>query len=467
MRIISLDETNNLIKKYRKDYGWYVIDPRNTETEMTPEEFAEARRTRCGTRNFAVGGSSVPTVVGHSPYKDPYTTWEIMTGRRPPEEITPEKQAVLDAGHRAEPFLFELCELQLKRIFGEENVRCYAPKYMMGCDRAFDDGSLMWPWACINIDGLAEICVDGRWKLALLELKSFDIEKKDGLKTARDRRADVVPQVHLDQLAFYMATGNIELAFIFYGWGLGPDNWAMIPVERDRAYEEELMNKVEDFVFCLETDTPPDVLDYPFPDKLFALYMDSIYSKKLSDDEERPPVEVAGGRYRQDLEELLSLAERREVAEMEIYACEEGSAEVVNRFLPLFAHSNHVKMPWNEEETMYLSLLPRRGRSSFDEEGYKSSEPERYQKCCGIRGRSAGKFDKAKCRTKFPGDYKRFFIPGEIREWFVKVTLYNHRTCRYLVRGGTAVKGLTDPICAGTFEELTWLPGTELDRLMA
>ena len=485
-REMTLEETEGLLKKW--NIPLYVSDPRNTETEMPEADFSALHRGN-------ISGSSAAKALGwsHFPNSDPVTYAEIFAGRMAEPSVSAETQAIFDAGHREEPRLFEDCEMRLKELFGQDNVVMYAPKYMMKPTNANYD------WALVNLDGLAELRVEGEWFPVVIELKTFDCEIPVGREKVKNYRAGKVPQEYFVQVQFYMHLTGIRLAYVYASWARNANGWALIPVQYEEDFCKEMFLKLEDFIFSAEAGLPVDASDYAKKDVLFNLYLTSEYGYVPEAD----TIVTATDEYEPYFDVITDIGEQQEKNRTSGQILVSGMQGALVDIVPLFRLGNNVRYEYPDGRLLFLKLKPCTGRTvygtfdeegfvamypdeashcmkdgalnryfvrqrfeehfneffqkknAFDEEAFKAKYPEEYKKCCIMRGKNAGKFDFKKVEPKFPELYKEFAMEGKILRWEVEVKLYDPATSTYRVDRVTPVEGVLETTF-GTFDA-EWL----------
>lgn len=180
-------------------------------------------------RKSHIGASDCPIIMGVSPWKTPFALWEEKLGLR---ECPPQNEA-MKRGHELEPIARELYskitgnKVEPKVVFHKEH------KYLM----ASLDG--------INSDGNI-----------IVEIKCPGKASHDTAKNGK------IPEVYYPQLQHQLETskhlaknGNNILHYFSY---FNDDDWALVEVERDDSYIEDMLVKEGEFYECVKNwEAPP------------------------------------------------------------------------------------------------------------------------------------------------------------------------------------------------------------------
>ncbi len=101
-------------------------------------------------RRTFLGGSDVAAVLGLSAWRSPVDVWMEKTGRVDPQaQISPEKRAILDRGHKLEPYVIDMGLHKLRERGHQVELLARNKRY------THPD----YPWLQVEID--AEILLDG------------------------------------------------------------------------------------------------------------------------------------------------------------------------------------------------------------------------------------------------------------------------------------------------------------------
>ncbi len=205
---------------------------------MTNEQWLDARmHGPHGTIPYTVGGSDVAAIFGVSPWTTPLELWMIKKGRIKPPIKSNSNQ--LEMGHLLEPIAAYWYEKKTgNRVYQDNNLYQHADH----------------PYALANFDRRFERASDG--KPGILECKSCNYHK------AVDWADDAIPLNYELQLRFYMAVADVNIGAFSSIWGNNPDNdMAMPEIERDKAKEDMIFERLEEWIWSLEHDKPPQMTE--------------------------------------------------------------------------------------------------------------------------------------------------------------------------------------------------------------
>ena len=186
---------------------------------------------------YTVGGSDVAAIFGVSPWTTPLELWLIKKGRMKPPPKSNANQ--LEMGHLLEP------------------IAAYWYAQKTG-NTVTDDTHLYQhadhPYALANFDRRFTRKADG--KPGILECKSCTWHK------AGEWDDGAIPLHYELQLRFYLAVADVDIGAFSAVWGNNPDNdLAMPEIERDRAKEDMIFERLDEWIWSLEHDKPPTMAD--------------------------------------------------------------------------------------------------------------------------------------------------------------------------------------------------------------
>lgn len=201
---------------------------------MTNEQWLEARmHGPKGTIPYTVGGSDVAAIFGVSPWTTPLELWNIKKGRMKPPKKANANQ--LEMGHLLEPIAAHWYARKTGNIVTvDTNLYQHADH----------------PYALANFDRRFARASDG--EPGILECKSCTFHKSD------EWADGAIPLYYELQLRFYLAVADVEIGSFSAIWGNNPDNdLAMPDIVRDRAKEDMIFERLEEWIWSLENDKPP------------------------------------------------------------------------------------------------------------------------------------------------------------------------------------------------------------------
>lgn len=201
---------------------------------MTNEQWLEARmHGPYGKIPYTVGGSDVAAIFGVSPWTTPLELWNIKKGRMKPPKKANANQ--LEMGHLLEPIAAHWYAKKTGNIVKvDTNLYQHADH----------------PYALANFDRRFTRASDG--EPGILECKSCTFHK------AEEWADGAIPLYYELQLRFYLAVADVEIGSFSAIWGNNPDNdLAMPDIVRDRAKEDMIFERLDEWIWSLEHDKPP------------------------------------------------------------------------------------------------------------------------------------------------------------------------------------------------------------------
>lgn len=205
---------------------------------MTNERWLECRmHGPLGDIPYTVGGSDVAAIFGLSPWTTPLELWMIKKGRMKPAAKANGKQ--LEMGHMLEPIAAHFYAKKTGNIVSEDtNLYQHA-------DHSY---------ALANFDRRFVRAADG--EPGILECKSCTYHK------AADWADDAIPLYYELQLRFYLAVADVNIGAFAAIWGNNPDNDLATPdIVRDKAKEDMIFERLDEWIWSLENDKPPTMAD--------------------------------------------------------------------------------------------------------------------------------------------------------------------------------------------------------------
>lgn len=201
---------------------------------MTNEQWLAARmHGPKGNIPYTVGGSDVAAIFGVSPWTTPLELWMIKKGKMKPPAKANANQ--LEMGHLLEPIAAHWYAKKTgNRVFEDTNLYQHADH----------------PYALANFDRRFERASDG--EPGILECKSCTYHK------ASEWDDGAIPLYYELQLRFYLAVADVNIGSFSAIWGNNPDNDLATPdIVRDRAKEDMIFERLDEWIWSLEHDVPP------------------------------------------------------------------------------------------------------------------------------------------------------------------------------------------------------------------
>lgn len=201
---------------------------------MTNQEWLDARmHGPKGNIEYTVGGSDIAAIFGVSPWVTPLELWMIKKGRMKSKLKSNLNQ--LEMGHILEPIAAYWYEKKTgNKVFQDTNLYQHAD----------------FPYALANFDRRFIRVTDG--KPGILECKSTSYHK------ASDWADGAIPVYYEFQLRYYLSVDDKEIGDFSSLWGNNPDTDLATPsLVRDRAKEDIIFEKLEEWIWSLKNDKPP------------------------------------------------------------------------------------------------------------------------------------------------------------------------------------------------------------------
>lgn len=253
-------------------------------TEGLPrEQWLEYRRK-------GIGGSDAAAVLGISPFRTGrdlyYDKLNIVTAD------DAENWVQLEVGTLLEPLV--------AKIFAHKTgYKIYRRPFMFRHP--------LYPWMLADLDYMVEL-PDGT--TAILEIKTTNYNAKDNWWYNGE---EIVPIYYESQGRHYMTVMNIDRVYFCCLYGNSEDEAIIRRIDRDMAYEEELIALERDFwENHVLTKTPP-----PYVEADGDLILESLRRKIGPADKDAPPVLLGQTQFGQ-LSMLLSLQEKKKTLAAEV-----------------------------------------------------------------------------------------------------------------------------------------------------
>ncbi len=241
---------------------------------------------------YTVEGSDVAAIFGLSPWTTPLELWLTKKGRMKAPVKSNENQ--LEMGHLLEPIAAHWFEKKTGNLVTDDTNLYQHPDH---------------PYALANIDRRYTRHEDG--EPGILECKSCTYHK------AGDWAEDAIPLYYELQLRFYLAVLDVEYGAFSCVWGNNPEtDLAMPEIIRDKAKEDMIFERLEQWVWSLEYDKPPTMEDVK--PKLALESLARIYGASLPG---LPTVEFSP-KYEHSLRQIALLQEQIAACNQEIKTCE-------------------------------------------------------------------------------------------------------------------------------------------------
>ena len=378
-------------------------------TNMSEEEWLATREHGIGKDPsdkdyipYTVTGSGAASAIGISPYVSDVEYRDKKMGAKPKVEVNFNEESKR-AGHVFEPFVAinflrymkfnfpevkinlikdcmrdilpylyntcpdkagykEFCDSQEKVIQSFKKKWKLNPSSMYQCGTKNPDGTLKYPWALANIDGLLEV----NGQLGIFEAKTTSSI------SARDDywQKGIIPPHYYWQLVFYMAVMNLNFAYITCCWGFTLNDMAVILLERDRKVEEEFMEELAKFIDDMAEEKP---LEKSKSDpELVANWYERKYGKSENTFEvaELPP------QYQNVIAEAIELDGEIARAEEALETITKRKQELLNEIRPVMGERIYAKIEMPDKKIFRIKITQSMHRAKFREADFISDHPE-------------------------------------------------------------------------------------------
>lgn len=316
---------------------------------MTNDRWLECRmHGPKGDIPYTVGGSDVAAIFGVSPWTTPLELWKIKKGQMKPAKKANSNQ--LQMGHLLEPIAAYWYGAKTgNTVIEDTNLYQHADH----------------PYALANFDRRFVRKSDG--KPGILECKSCTYYK------ASEWANDAIPLYYELQLRFYLAVADVDIGAFSAIWGNNPDNDLAIPdIVRDKAKEDMIFERLEEWIWSLENDKPPTMADVSSP-KLALESLARIYGPSRK---ELPTIEFTP-KYENELRKIALLQNK----------VEECNNEIKNYEKEINARSVRIAEIMKEHEHGVLEMLGDRLLIDFvtkstrrpDSKALRENYPEVYK----------------------------------------------------------------------------------------
>ena len=241
---------------------------------------------------YTVGGSDVAAIFGVSPWQTPLELWLVKKGRmKAPPKGNADQLAM---GHLLEPIAAHWFEKKTGNLVTDDTNLYQHPDH---------------PYALANIDRRYTRHEDG--EPGVLECKSCTYHK------AGDWAEGAIPLHYELQLRFYLAVLDVEYGSFSCIWGNNPEtDLAMPEIIRDKAKEDMIFERLDQWIWSLEHDKLPTMED--IKPKLALESLARIYGASKPG---LPTVEFPG-KYERSLRQIALLQENIAAYNQEIKAFE-------------------------------------------------------------------------------------------------------------------------------------------------
>ena len=300
-----------------------------------------------GDIEYTVGGSDVATIFGLSPWMTPKELWMIKKGRMKPKDKPNPLQ--LEMGHLLEPIA----------------AHFYAQRTG---DTVTDDTNMYqhadFPYALADIDRRITRKADG--EPGVLECKSCTYHK------ASDWADGAYPLYYEFQLRYYLAVMDVDFGAFSALWGNNPDYDLATPsLIRDRAKEDMIFERLDQWIWSLRHDKPPNMTEVE--PKLALESLARIYGASQKD---LPTIEFPK-KYEKPLRRIAELQGENAALQAQIKKNEEAMEAHSVRIAELMKDHEHGVLETTRDKLLvdFVTKTTRRVSSDY----LKRTHPDIYQ----------------------------------------------------------------------------------------
>lgn len=260
---------------------------------------------------YTVGGSDVAAIFGVSPWTTPLELWMVKKGKiKPPAKLN---AGQLQMGHLLEPIAAHFYAQKTGNTVTEDTHMYQHADH---------------PYALANFDRRFVRKEDG--EPGILECKSCTYHKA---YTWADGQ---FPLYYELQLRFYLAIADVNIGAFAAIWGNNPDTDLATPdIVRDKAKEDMIFERLDEWIWSLEHDKPPTMSD--IAPKLALESLAKIYGPSKTG---LPTVEFSK-KYEKPIKSIFSLQNKIADCKTEIKKYEEEVKAHSVRIAELMKNHEH------------------------------------------------------------------------------------------------------------------------------
>ena len=242
----------------------------------------------------------------------------------------------------------------------------FNPSSMYQCGTKDEDGTLRYPFALANIDGLVEI----NGKIGIFEAKTTGTRSH----AVRDYwELGNIPPYYYWQLVFYMAVMNVDFAYITCIWGVTLNDMAVIYLERDLTVEEEFMEYLKTFVEEMALGLPLE--ESKSDPEVVSEYYYRLFGK--ADGSKTEAIELPP-HARKLVKKCIELDDELKNLEEEIAEVESKKTELYNELHLIMKDKAYAKIEMEDKTVYGVKMTTPMKRAKFDEENFKKDYPDEY-----------------------------------------------------------------------------------------
>lgn len=331
-----------------------------------------------GNLPYLLGGSEVSCAMDLSPWVTSLELYNNKKGIRPivNKQFNEESKT---AGHIFEPYVVDMFIHKMTKQ--GHKVHYFEDTRMYQCGRIKEDAHgtpllnsynqpmLAHPYAVANLDG--RVKVDG--KMCVLEIKTTSNSFMNR-HVIEDWQNGIVPIYYELQCRHYMAVTNLDACYICCMWGFKESECAIIKIERDLEFEEELLRSEGEFIELLLHDNPPETSSSN------ATLLLNYYSRLYGETSSALPTVIIGSDQSLTMKTIANIQEKISALKEQQKAYETLLNEHLVKIAPLFAQSQK-GMYEDTNCKIYIDVKSGKKNASIDEDALKKDNPVLYEEC--------------------------------------------------------------------------------------
>ncbi len=377
-------------------------------THMTEEEWLACREHGTGKKPgdpdyipVTITGSGAASAIGDSPHISDIEYREMKMGKDPKVKVNFNEEAKI-AGHCTEPFValnflrymhkefpgvkVKLMKDMLRDILpylkdacpDEEAHKAFCnaaddltkkfcekwgknPSAMYQCGTKNPDGTLKYPWALANIDGLVE--VNG-------QLGIFEAKTTSSIDAWKDWQVGIIPKHYEWQLRFYMAVLDLPFAYITCCRGVTLNDTVVILLERDKEIEDKFMAELDAFVKDIEAGKTE--IDSKSDPDLVANW----YQRKFGVDKANNSVAELPPSFQGVIEEAITADKAVADAEKALEEAKAAKERVLNNVRAVLGTTTKAKIEMPDKKVFQIEVKPAMHRAKFRTEDFIAEHPD-------------------------------------------------------------------------------------------
>ncbi len=415
-------------------------------TDMTEDDWQKMRGG-----SDRLGGSDQGVIMGCSPYKTALELYNEKAGLDADVPQRPMNEDALTTGHIFEMFVainfirkmrMENPHLKIRlvkdilrdvmpylesfypenrlfRVLGKTAKKLFGycrkswginPNGYFQCGAKNPDGTLKYPFAYANIDGIVEVIQeDGTIERGIFEAKTLNPDSPYGREAIRKYwKMGIVPEYYYWQIVFYMAVMDLDFTYITCCWGYTLANTEVILVKRDLEAEKLLMEADTEFMYCLESGIDLDCSEMK-PELL-----NSYYQRKygILEEKENLPVELPMS-FESKIKAAMDADAKLQEAMAEVERLEQEKLKFANELYGVMGSkaNSYATLTMSDGEKMGIKLQIPTTKPKFDVEALKAAEPAAYEEAVKM---GKGKFSITNLRKIYPGLANKYQPPSRV-----------------------------------------------------